>query len=89
MRPAIAFSDTTWLSSELNIDKSKLDTLLHWVIERNPDVQPFIMHDMWAGAGYVVSSFLLRQLEKKGVRLDQFLKKIVGGKVNFEVNSSN
>jgi hypothetical protein len=86
---AIAFRDTTRLSRDLNMEKDELDRLIHWGIEHNPDVQPFIMHDMWAGAGYVVSSFLLRQLEKKGVRLDQFLKKIVGGKVKFEVNSSN
>jgi hypothetical protein len=83
---ALAFRDTTRLSRELNISKSELDTLLHWVIEHNPDVQPFVTHDMWAGAGYVVSSFLLRQLKKKGVRLDQFLKKMVSGQIRFAVN---
>ncbi len=83
---AIAFRDTTRLSRELNMEKGKLDRLIHWVIEHNPDFQPFFMHDMWAGAGYVVSSFLLRQLEKKGVRLDQFLKKTVSGQIRFAVN---
>jgi hypothetical protein len=83
---AIAFRDTTWLGRELNMSKSKLDTLLHWVIERNPDIQPFVMHDILAGAGYVVSSFLLRQLAKAGVRLDEFLKKMVSGHISFAVN---
>jgi len=70
----------------LGMEKSKLDRLILWVIEHNPDVQPFVMHDMWAGAGYVVSSFLIRQLDKKGVRLDQFLKKMVSGQIRFAVN---
>ena len=86
---AMAFRDTTWLSRELNMDKDKLDKLIHWVIEHNPDVQPLVMRDMWAGAGYVVSSFLIRQLEKKGVRLDQFLKNMVSGEIRFAVKSSN
>jgi len=84
---AIAFRDTTWLSFELNIEKGKLDRLIHWVIEHNPDVQPFVAHD--SVAGYVVSSFLLRYLEKKGVRLDQYLKDMVSGQITFAVNSSN
>jgi hypothetical protein len=83
---AMSFRDTTWLSRELSMEKEKLDGLIHWLIEHNPDVQPFVMHDSWAGAGYVVSSFLLRQLEKKGVRLDQFLKKMVSGQIRFAVN---
>ena len=70
----------------MGMEKSKLDRLILWVIEHNPDVQPFVMHDMWAGAGYVVSSFLIRQLDKKGVRLDQFLKKMVSGQIRFAVN---
>ena len=78
---SLAFRDTTWLSHELNISKSKLDTLLHWVIEHNPHVEPFVANDSLAG--YVVSSFFLRQLEKKGVRLDQFLKKMVSGKASL------
>jgi hypothetical protein len=83
---AMAFRDTMRLSRELNMEKDNLDRLIHWVIEHNPDVQPFLMHDIWAGAGYVVSSFLLRQLEKKGVTLDQFLKKMVSGQIRFAVN---
>jgi hypothetical protein len=83
---AMAFRDTTWLSRQLNMQKDKLDRLVHWVIEHNPDIQPFVMHDMWEGAGYVVSSFLLRQLEQKGVRVDQFLKNMVSGQIRFAVN---
>lgn len=83
---AAQFSDTIKLSRQLGMEKSKLDRLILWVIEHNPDVQPFVMHDMWAGAGYVVSSFLIRQLDKKGVRLDQFLKKMVSGQIRFAVN---
>ncbi|MFC1833752.1 hypothetical protein ACFL2Q_03335 [Thermodesulfobacteriota bacterium] len=81
---AVAFRDTTRLSREMNISKSKLDTLVHWVIGQNPQVQPFLMHD--PVAGYVISSFLLRQLEKSGLRLDQFLKKMVSGQTRFAVN---
>jgi hypothetical protein len=81
---AMAFRDTTWLSRELSMGKDKLDRLIHWVIEHNPDVQPFLMHDSLAG--YVVSSFLLRHLEKKGVELDRFLKKMVSGQIRFAVN---
>jgi hypothetical protein len=80
----MAFRDTTWLSCELAMQKDTLDRLIHWVIEHNPDVQPFLMHDSLAG--YVVSSFFLRQLEKKGVRLDQFLRQTVSGQIRFAVN---
>lgn len=84
---ALAFRDTTWLSRELNMDKDKLDSLLHRVIEHNPDIQPFLMHDSLAG--YVVSNFLFRQLEKNGVKLDQYLKDMLSGQISFAVNSSN
>jgi hypothetical protein len=83
----LAFRDTTWLSRELSMDKDKLDSLLQRVIEHNPDIQPFVAHDSLAG--YVVSSFLLRYLEHKGVRLDQYLKDMVNGKIRFGVTSSN
>jgi hypothetical protein len=86
---AFVFRDTTWLGHQINMSRSKLDTLLYWVIEQNPDVQPLIMREMWAGDGDVVSCFFLRQLEKKGVRLDRYLKKMVSGQIRFAVNSSN
>jgi hypothetical protein len=82
----VAFRDTTMLSRELNISKSKLDKLLNRVITDNPDIQPFLMDWSRAGAGYVVCSFLLRQLEKKDVRLDHFLKKLANGQISFAVN---
>lgn len=80
----VAFLDTARLSRQLNMSKSKLDNLLHSVIEQNPEVQPFLMHDKVAG--YVVSSFLLNRLQKAGLRLDKFLKKMVSGKISFGVN---
>jgi hypothetical protein len=80
---AVAFRDATWLSRELDISKSMLDTLLHRVIEHNPDVQPFVMND--SVAGYIVSSFLVRQLQKTGLRLDQYLEDMVSGQIRFEV----
>lgn len=81
---AVAFRATTALSRDLNISKIELDTLLQRVIEHNPDVQPFVMRDV--RAGLLVSSFLLRQLKKRGVRLDHFLKKMISGRTRFVVN---
>jgi hypothetical protein len=80
----ISFRDTSRLSDELSMSKSELDKLLQWVIQRNPDLQPLVMHV--GEAGYMVSSFLLYRLERSGVRLDQYLKDMASGKVKFEVN---
>ncbi|MFC1834259.1 hypothetical protein ACFL2Q_05935 [Thermodesulfobacteriota bacterium] len=77
------FFNTAKLSSRLNMKNSKLEKLLHWVMEENPDVQPFVMHDQ--AEGYLVSSFLVNQLDKTGLRLDKFLKKIVSGEIKLGV----
>ncbi len=78
------FQDTSRLALALGMPKSKLDSLVGWAIKQNPDLFGFMMQDRQIG--YVVSSFLLDQLEKVGLRLDEFLKSIVGGKTRFEVN---
>ncbi len=82
----ISFHDTIRLSVELSMSKSKLDKLLQRIIQRTPDVQPLVVHA--GGGGYMVSCFLLDQLEKSGVRLDQYLKDMASGKVRFEVELS-
>jgi len=79
-----AYSDTARLSRLLDMEKTKLDKLAHRVIERNPDVHPLMMNT--SVTGYMISAFLLNQLEKTGVRLDEYLKDLVSGKVRFEVN---
>ena len=80
----VSFSDTAKLSRQLNMKQSNLDTLLRLALDQNPDLQPFLMHDR--RAGYLVSSFLLKRLDKAGVRLDQYIGKLVSGKTKFAVN---
>lgn len=80
----ILFLNTEGLSRQLNMSKSKLEILLHWAYVQNPDLQAFVMYD--PTNGYFVSSFFLNQLRKAGLRLDKFLKNIVGGKIKFSVN---
>jgi hypothetical protein len=79
-----AYADTTRLGRRLDMEKAKLDKLLHRGIQRNPDLQFLVMHV--GEAGYMVSSFLLNQLERTGVRLDEYLKDMASGTVRFEVN---
>lgn len=80
---SVLFVGTATVSRQLNIKKSKLDSLINWAISENPELQPLLMKD--EVAGYVASAFLLNQLDRSGVRLDKFLKSIVSGKARFDL----
>lgn len=77
------FFPTEKLGPELNMNKGKLENLLHWAYDQNPDLRGFVMYS--PSKGYVVSSFFLDQLKTAGLSLDKFLKNIVGGKTKFRV----
>ncbi|AFM26110.1 hypothetical protein [Desulfomonile tiedjei] len=79
-----SFCPTGKLGSELNMNKSELENLLHSAYVQNPDLRGFLMYV--PAKGYVVSSFFYNQLRKAGLSLDKFLKNIVGGKTKFSVN---
>jgi hypothetical protein len=80
---SLRFFNTEELSRLLNMNKSKLENLLHWVLAQNPDLQAFVMYD--PTDGYLVSSFLLNQLRKTGLKFDKFLKRIASGATKFAV----
>ena len=80
----VSFRDTERLGRTLGMSKSKLDSLVGWALNQNPDLTGFIMLD--EEHGYMVSALIIAELEKVGHRLDTYLKKVVNGEIKVRVS---